>query len=81
MDRRCVLCDECLLVKPVADCIVETNLRTLSGTTQGQGCATLIKPTHTAGLYYNALVVDEDRCIRCYACIKACPHDAIRLAD
>ncbi len=80
-NRRCVLCDECLLVKPVADCIVETNLRAHAGIARSGECDTLLKPTHTAGLYYNALVIDDAHCIRCYACVKACPHDAIKVAD
>ena len=69
-NRRCVLCDECLVVKPVARCIVET---------AGDSPDTLarVSPGHSVGLYYGALVIDPDACIRCYACISACPHGAI----
>ena len=70
-DRQCALCDECLLVRPVADCIVE-----ISATSGAQG-HTRLAPLKTAGLYYNSLMIDESRCIRCYACLKACPHGAI----
>lgn len=69
-NQRCVLCDECLLVKPIDDCIVES-------IASGHASLRRISPSLTSGLYYNALVIDENRCIRCQACIEACPHGAI----
>ena len=36
-----------------------------------------IDPAFTSGLYYNTLYINEDKCIRCYACVHACPHKAI----
>lgn len=75
-NNKCTLCDECLLVRPVAACIVESGG---FGDKPGQGAANSIPitPTLTAGLYYNKLLIDDSRCIRCYACLKACPHGAI----
>lgn len=75
-NRKCVLCDECLLVRPVADCIVE------AGQLGADAAGRLVdfvplRPARDAGLYYNALVVDAEACVRCYACVAACPHDAI----
>jgi toluene methyl-monooxygenase electron transfer component len=75
-NQRCVLCDECLLVRPVADCIIETGAVSVGE----PGNATRfepLSPLRTAGLYYNSLVVDEQKCIRCSACVNACPHGAI----
>jgi len=75
-NRRCVLCDECLLVRPVADCIVESG----GFATGAAGAARAVEPLvpgGTSGLYYNSLVIDAERCIRCSACINACPHGAI----
>lgn len=75
-NRKCVLCDECLLVRPVPDCIVETGH--LEASPDGRlKRHHLLCPTRTAGLYYNALVVDAAACVRCYACVNACPHGAI----
>jgi len=75
-NTKCVLCDECLLVKPVPNCLVEaTNFKT-----NGAGVVSeyeRIRPAHTSGLYYNSLFIDEKECIRCFACVDACPHDAI----
>ena len=75
-NTKCVLCDECLMVKPVPNCLVEaTNFQT-----NGSGEITKferIRPAHTSGLYYNSLFIDENECIRCFACVEACPHDAI----
>ena len=75
-NTKCVLCDECLFVKPVPNCIVEaTNFKT-----NGVGSIThfeRVKPAHTSGLYYNSLYIDENECIRCFACVDACPHEAI----
>ena len=70
-NTRCVLCDECLLVKPTPDCIVE------SSNVTSDGSLLKVVPLETAGLYYNALVIDDAQCIRCHACISACPHGAI----
>ena len=76
-NSKCVLCDECLLVKPTADCIVET--ASLSAKKENGKFANIerIDPAFTSGLYYNTLYINEDKCIRCYACVHACPHDAI----
>ena len=75
-NTKCVLCDECLLVKPVPNCLVEaTNFQT-----NGGGSITSferVTPAHTSGLYYNSLYIDDNECIRCFACVDACPHDAI----
>ena len=73
---KCVLCDECLLVKPVANCIVEASSLAVDEDGHVSGFDP-IKPAFTSGLYYNALVIDERECIRCYGCVDACPHDAI----
>lgn len=75
-NRRCVLCDECLLVKPVSGCIIETSGLQI-GNDGEVGGFERIKPAHSSGLYYNTLFIDESQCIRCYACVNACPHDAI----
>lgn len=75
-NRLCVLCDECLLVKPVDGCLVETSGLDLNE--QGTISAyQRLQPADGSGLYYNSLYIDENECIRCYACIEACPHDAI----
>ncbi len=75
-NTKCVLCDECLLVKPVPNCLVEaTNFKT-----NGSGKISKferVQPAHTSGLYYNSLFIDENECIRCFACVDACPHNAI----
>jgi formate hydrogenlyase subunit 6/NADH:ubiquinone oxidoreductase subunit I len=73
---RCVLCDECLLVKPVENCIVEASNLTLATDGEVTGFERIL-PGHSSGLYYNGLFIDEAECIRCYACVDACPHDAI----
>ena len=76
-NSKCVLCDECLLVKPTADCIVET---AKLGDVKENGKFADIKridPAFTSGLYYNTLYINEDKCMRCYACVHACPHKAI----
>jgi len=76
-NSKCVVCDECLLVKPLENCIVEVaNLRTLKNTGTVIGYDR-IEPAQTAGLYYNTLYIDEKECIRCFACVESCPVDAI----
>ena len=75
-NHRCVLCDECLLVKPIDHCIVE--LAELDSMRNNQGRHyKVVESGSTSGLYYNSLYIDESKCIRCFACVDACPHDAI----
>jgi len=78
IDSRCVLCDECLKVKPVPGCIVEiTGLER-----DDEGRITGYRPV-TAGqsdsLYYNRLWIDQDQCVRCGQCEAVCPVDAITI--
>ena len=76
-NTKCVLCDECLLVKPTAGCIVETAKLGKIKDNGKYADIERIDPAYTSGLYYNTLYIDEDECIRCYACVHACPAKAI----
>jgi formate dehydrogenase major subunit len=78
IDAKCVLCDECLLVKPVPGCIVEIAdlLR------DAEGCVTGYVPVQegkTDSLYYNRLWIDQNQCVRCGRCEAACPVNAITI--
>ena len=73
-NSKCVLCDECLFVCPIPKCIIETsNLRKDGDSFHYDE----VDPYKTSGLYYNTLYIDPKQCIRCYACVDACPADAI----
>ncbi|MBI1394999.1 MAG: FAD-dependent oxidoreductase [Betaproteobacteria bacterium] len=77
-DSRCVLCDECIKVKPVAGCIVEIAglHRDEEGRITGYDP---VEPGKTDSLYYNRLWIDQDQCIRCGQCEAVCPVDAITI--
>lgn len=73
-NSKCVLCDECLFVRAVPNCIVEVSKLYKDGNTMRYES---VDPVKTSGLYYNMLYIDEKECIRCYACVEACPANAI----
>lgn len=78
IDSRCVLCDECLKVKPVPGCIVEITglLRDDDGRITGYRP---MAPGASDSLYYNRLWIDQNQCIRCGQCEAVCPVGAITL--
>ena len=75
-NSKCVLCDECLLVKPTDNCIVEASGFHFDGNNEIFGYEK-VSPAHTSGLYYNSLFINEKECIRCMACVDKCPTGAI----
>lgn len=76
-NSKCILCDECLLVKPTDGCIVETAKLGKIKDNGKYADIQRVEPAYSSGLYYNTLYIDEDECIRCYACVHACPANAI----
>jgi NADPH-dependent glutamate synthase beta subunit-like oxidoreductase len=78
IDAKCVLCDECLKVKPVEGCIVEIAglLRDEEGRITGYR---RVEAGHTDSLYYNRLWIDQSQCVRCGRCEAVCPVNAITI--
>lgn len=77
LDEKCVLCDECIRVKPVKGCIVEiSSLRS-----DGDGITGYepLSQGNAPSLYYSRLWIDQNQCIRCGACEAACPVNAITI--
>jgi len=77
-NRLCVLCDECIKVKPTEGCILPvSHLEVDDG-------GTVITYKHlqkgqSDSLYYNQLWIDQDKCIRCGQCEAVCPVGAISI--
>jgi len=78
VDAKCVLCDECLKVKPVPDCIVEIAalVRDDEGRVTGYQ---RVEEGRTDSLYYNRLWIDQSQCVRCGQCEAVCPVNAISI--
>ena len=79
-NSKCVLCDECLLVKPIENCIVEVS-KFIFDENDEVVSYERVNPAYTSGLYYNSLYIDENECIRCLACVDQCPTGAISPAN
>ena len=73
----CVLCDECLLVRPVKECIKEISSKTTDS--KGRVEFNKIDPGNSHGIYHGELYIDPKVCVRCGECEKACPTGAISL--
>ena len=78
IDAKCILCDECINVKPVEGCIVEISalLKNDDGVIAGYEP---VKQNKSDSLYYNRLWIDQNQCVRCGACEAACPVNAITI--
>ena len=73
----CVLCDECLLAKPIKDCIVE--ISDVHELKNGDISYERISPKKSIGLYHGKLLIDHKKCVRCGECEKVCPTNAITI--
>ncbi len=78
IDSECVLCDECLKVKPVPGCIVEIADLQRDDSDRITGY-TPVQRGLTDSLYYNRLWIDQDQCVRCGQCEAVCPVNAITI--
>ena len=71
---KCIKCDWCLKAKPRPECILM--LKTIAHDNEGG----LVSWEATDSVReMNLIWINQDECIRCGACIAACPVDAINL--
>ena len=78
-NQKCVLCDECMKIKPNDDCILP-----IVGFDEPTSVSGLPSPVRLItgendSLYYNRLWIDQDKCTRCGQCESVCPVDAISI--
>ena len=72
-DKKCILCDECLKVKPKEKCIAE-----ISSISSYENYSEF-KSKRDPSLYYSKLFIDTDECVRCGECERVCPTNAISI--
>ena len=71
---KCIYCDWCLKAKPRPDCIVKVSSLIYDGQDRVAGF-NRARSTETTRLIW----INQADCIRCNACVDACPVDAISI--
>jgi NADPH-dependent glutamate synthase beta subunit-like oxidoreductase/ferredoxin len=69
---KCIYCDWCLKVKPRPNCIVRVKALTYDAQGRITGYQQASSTEETTMIYIN-----QEDCIRCNACVEACPVDCI----
>lgn len=77
-DSKCVLCDECLIAKPVENCIVEISKLRFGDQGEIVGYERMT-PGKSKPVYYTGLYIDQTQCVRCGNCYSVCPTGAISI--
>jgi formate dehydrogenase major subunit len=73
---ECIYCDGCLRVKPHESCIIKVDTVQYAD----DGCITgYVESTGAAD--YNLLIIDQEQCTRCGACMEVCPVECISLQE
>jgi formate dehydrogenase major subunit len=70
----CILCDLCMRAKPRADCIVPISQLVYDETERVVGFQRATSTENTELVW-----IQQSECIRCRACVDACPVDAISI--
>jgi len=71
---KCIYCDWCIKAKPRPKCIVKAKQLEYGPTGEIIGFEEAVGSDDT-----NLIYINQDDCIRCGACVEACPVDAISL--
>ena len=71
---KCIYCDWCVKAKPRPDCIVKVSELIYGGQGEITGFVRSKGSEDT-----NLIYINQDDCIRCNACVDACPVDCISI--